>query len=257
MNIKETSMTAIKKTCPLIYAKPIFLSIAFLLLIGCGTTGKTRPFTLKIEHGQEKMDIINVVSVDKSKDSAKLAAVGVIPMGRFSEKDLAVIEKSIKDTIANININSSKTSGETNIYIIIRAYYVAASNNACSVMASIAWCATDENKNIIYSEQFYATAKGIIMTTIGSVKNKLQKNIVNRIARTAVNIASSDENTAAISPYAAENTYISYKAAAQTVPKSLSSFYSGPLYGYIGGNVDWNQVQKNDVINWKEYISKL
>jgi hypothetical protein len=236
-------------------------------MTGCGVTGKTSPFTLQLETPAmgEQMADIKIVSVELGEASSRLVPVGVYAWGKFSDEDLAVLEKSLRDTISGVNHRQyAQSDSALHLYTIIRRYLLAASNVEGAVLACIAWCATDENRNIVYHEQFYAS-KAAGMTTLGAIKNSVNKSIVLRIAQTAVNIASSTGESA-IEPVLAENTYNYFEEAAEGTPKKLASYYTGTFdlgsayylyFGYLkspGINLGW--VKEPQHINWDGYLGK-
>jgi len=258
--LKETKVMRIK-----MFSRGARFFVICLLTVGCGVTGRTKPFTLLLPTpvNANQMKDIKIGSVELGEDSTRLVSVGTIPWGKFSSQDLVVFDKSLRNTISKATLNPNRQSDSAlQLYIIVRRYLTATSNNKVTVLACIAWCATDQNGKIVYHEQFYASKSSGFVGTVGSVKNSVNKSIVSRIAQTAINIASLTDE-AAIEPVLTEDTFNSFEEAAKGVPGELASYYSGSFdlgsayYFYFGWakgrtNLDW--AEQSHHINWNTYL---
>lgn len=241
----------------IMFAKSFCVLVVLCLITGCGITGNTQSFTLKVvpPSFNKLLPSITVASVDTEPNCSSLVVVpGVIPWGKFNSEDLSVLKKSLHNTFRMVNTSYPTDSQiELNIHMVVRRYRVAASNNVVAVLACVGWCITDQQNRIVYHEQFYASRKGgIFDPTLGAVKDVTNKAIVRSIVQNTVNYASTDKGTA-FDTVVVKNTYSSFEAAIQNLPKSMTARF--PYTWARLENVGWDQVKCSQDINWKDYLA--
>lgn len=249
----------------MLHLTTLFIIFLSYLPTGCGLTGRTIPFTLEIPKpaSEKPMAAIKVAEIDLEEDSTQLISVGVYGWGEFDTNDLKVIEKSLNQTLSKVS-TSAGSVGELNLHVVIRRYLVAASNNQGFALACVAWCATNEDQEIVFHEQFYAS-KAYRMASIGDVKMAVHKGVVRRIAENSVLLASSNRNFG-FEPVMPKNTYNSFEEAARKMPKRLASSYTGSydlgsgyyFYAIPGSSqdIDSGWASESNHINWEGYLSQ-
>ncbi|MHC4459058.1 MAG: hypothetical protein ACYS0I_18615 [Planctomycetota bacterium] len=250
-----------------VYLKTLLITGIYFLIIGCGITGTTVPFTLELSNpSPDRLTAApKVDTVELGEEASLLIPVGVFAMGKFDSNDLAVIGNSLKNTLATVKTNEfTEPIDELNLHLVIRRYLVAASNVEVTALACVAWCAINQHGKIVFHEQFYASKAGR-GTTLGAIKMAVHRGIVSRIAETAVVLASSSGETA-IAPAMPENTYNSFEEAVRGMPKQLTSYYFGAFnlgsayyisHGRTSSqdvNTDWAREPYH--INWENYLTR-
>jgi hypothetical protein len=134
--------------------KVICLSLSCLLVNGCGTFGGTKVVNVQISNlPRGPLASIHTGTVALAPDATKLDSVGVYPVGKFSASDLANIKTSLNKAFCTIQQTQGVDNRNLNIHVIIRRYLVAASNNSGATLACVAWCAVDQDNQIVYDEQ--------------------------------------------------------------------------------------------------------
>jgi hypothetical protein len=240
--------------------------IVLSVTAACGIAGGTSVVNVNINNlggivGNRRPIVVS--SVEKGSESSKVEAVMVFNWGNMSDGDVSNIKESLVNTISSVRRNPSPSTNEDplKIYVVIRKYLVQSSNAAAAVLANIAWCAVSAQQDIIYHEEFYATAKGALIVTLGMVKNQLHKAIIRRIATNAVMLAAADF-TQPFQPVAAENTFLDYAKAEANLPSELFSM-APPGYVWTNGytssgailaGIRWDWASQAEHINWPEYI---
>ena len=248
------------------------LALACVALSACGTTGTTSRFSLHLNlpAGQKAVSTVHVASVAMDPDAAYLNAINVQPWGKFGPEDLRNIEQSLQDTISPHQVTASPVADSAvDLHVVVRRYVVSTSNTAGAVLACVAWAATSSEGFLIYDEQFYASDAGYLITTIGRIKDVVNKAIVRRIATTSLAIA--QEPTATRPPGEFENTSRYFEDAVARLPKSMVSLSdpalaSSPIHivGAVGlltpsgvSRIEWKVADPSDAFDWSGYLRKL
>ena len=227
------------------------------LMAGCGVTGKTAQIVIGPQDVGVKSSIsrlIQLQDISVEPNGTKLVIVGAYPWGEYSEEDRRVLESSIKASLNNLELSENPKMSDLNLYIKIRRYLVAASNNEGAALACIAWCAASGNE-IIYSEQFFASAGGNFRT-LGSIKDDIHRGIIKRILSSAVILANEGPSPNKL-PSNVDETYSNLKEAIAPLPVSLTGT-PPPGYVYVPGNptaqVPWSWAEPNEGNDWHAYI---
>jgi hypothetical protein len=203
-----------------------------LALAGCGTTGVTTP----TEHRPPtlaptvKVRPTSLGSIDRDETGIRLMSVGVFPWGKFDNTDQANIESSIKSALISAQQASSVAADSpAYVHVLIRKYFVGASNNEGAILAGIDWVISSEDKSLLYHDAFYVThtCKFPRICTLGSEKTEVNKAIVERVVRRALSIGAGGNPNAEV----VEHAYDSFGEAAATMPEVLRSWGSAFLVG--------------------------
>jgi len=241
--------------------------LVFAALSACGTTGATSRFVLPLDlHGGEKVTTsVNVASVAMDADAAYLTVVKVKPWGKFGPDDLKNIEQSLKDTIEpHRTATSRNVDSQMDLHLVVRKYVISMSNTAGAVLACVAWAATTSKGSVIYKEQFYAFDAGYLVTTIGHIKDSVQKAIVHRIATTSLEIAQDPATTT--KPRKFDKTSTSFEEAVSCLPKSMVSMGDPATmtFSFIGllipsgkATIAWKMAELSEAFDWSGYLNKL
>jgi hypothetical protein len=244
-----------------VVAAALLSSILLAGLPSSGVAGQTEPSTLQQAPTAKKqpspLAIASVVM-----EEAKLDNVEVFAWGKPSQKDVRTIREALEKEIAPFAQKSPDTQDNPlKIWVVIRRYLVATSNDASSSLASVAWCAAYDAEHIVFHEEFYAAKHREMRFTKGPVN----KAIALRIAASARQLASIEEG-ADFQPVAVRDTYLKYSEAekhAGTVTTRAPAGWvhsDGYAYrysrGYSAVSGGWEWAQHPDRINWKEYISR-
>jgi hypothetical protein len=249
-------------------------SIAVLLCLlicavisACGSTGATSRFVLPIvlPGGEKVSTSVDVASVAMDADAAYLTVVNVKPWGKFGPDDLKNIEQSLKDTISpHLTATSRNMDSQIDLHLIVRRHFVSMSNTAGAVLACVAWAATTSKGSVIYEEQFYAFDSGYLVTTIGLIKDSVQKAIVRRIATTSLEIALDPATTTHQRKF--DKTSTSFKEAVSRLPKSMVSLGDPALMtlSVIGAiipsgkvTIEWKEADLSEAFDWSGYLKKF
>jgi hypothetical protein len=212
------------------------------------------------------MKPVEVKTVDVDSVGIQLLWVGVKPWGRFNANDLQNIRGSLEDTIAAAMRGHLATpSGGIQVQLVIRGYFVAASNNAGGVLAVVDWCAADQDERVVYQEVFYASHAARFVGTLGGEKDAVNQAIVRRVAETSLLLSSG--GGADRLPRRVKNTYDGFKDAVAVLP---AEFQSLGLPGGASAGVNlvlllipntpstpanWESVKVEQPINWSERLS--
>jgi hypothetical protein len=255
----------------------LLITLGFLawgVLLGCGTTGKTSRFVLPLDLGQSPQvtSEIRVASAAMEADAAHLIAVKVFEWGKFGTDDLRNLEQSLRNTIMeHLPATLDSTRSRLDIHLVVRRYIVGTSNMGGAVLACVAWAAASSQGKLIYKEQFYAWGAVYFIGTIGLLKDSVHKAIVRRIATTSMAIAS-DPGAASPWPTTFENTSTSLQEAVSHLPRGMvSARPSGPsdnIFGALANVVDlftppivvivqWEVAKPSENFDWQGYLEKL
>ena len=144
------------------------------MLVGCGITGDTRVMTLKPTRAiQEPVARIEVGAVQLEPEGSRLDAVAVFHWGEFTEADLQKLKESLQNTISAMQSEQPASSiNVRKLFVILRRYHMTTSSSSGACLACVAWCAVNEQGEIIYHEQFYASASGSGVITVGGIKEQ-------------------------------------------------------------------------------------
>lgn len=251
-------------------AKLLAVPLSLLVLAalsGCGITAARESSVLPLDlHGGEKVTTsMNVASVTIEDDAAYLTAVKVKPWGKFGPDDLTNIEQSLKDTIApSLTAKSHNVDSQMDLHLVVRKYIVSLSNTAGAVLVCVAWAATTSKGTVIYKEQFYAFDAGYLTTTIGHIKDSVQKAIVQRIAKTSLEIA--QDPVTAKKPRKFDKTSSSFEEAVSCLPKTILSMDdpAAMTFSFIGlfipsgkATIKWEMADLKEAFDWGGYLNKL
>lgn len=237
-----------------------FLMLCSAFVAGCGTFGATS--VVKVQPSKPAvgpMAKINVGSVNLADDATKLDAVMVIPVGKFSASDLNKVTQSLRNAVSSAQSPQDILPGRTlTLHVLLRRYLVTTSNSAAAALGCVAWCALDETGKIVCDEQFYASDSVVLIGTVGAVKNKVNRAIVQRITDISAHLASPQASSGAL-PAFPENAFGDFAAATKDLPQEFRSVHALNIGGWIGfatsgAKADWTWVQRPDGIKWPEYI---
>ena len=200
--------------------------LASILLSACAATmGHTTRKAVEMDKAliNTPMNPVQLKTVDVDSAGIQLLSVGVKPWGRFDADDLQNIRGSLEDTLAAATRSrgSSATGSELQIHLVIRGYFVAASNNAGGVLAVVDWCAADQGAHVLYQEVFYASHAVRLVGTLGGEKDVVDQAIVRRVAETSL-LLSSGASTNGL-PRKVKDTYDQFNEAVAVLPSDFES----------------------------------
>jgi len=247
--MKNTIVSIITVSC---------LSLLCLMFCGCGTFGGTKVVSVPMSNmPRGPFAQIHTGTVTLAANATKLDAVGVYPVGEFSKKDLRNIDKSLSKAFCTIQQSQEVDSARNlTIHVMIRRYLVAASNNDGGTLACVSWCAVNQDDQIVYDEQFYASYSSHF-STLGRSKNKVNLAIVSRIAEVSAYLASPNPRKHSIKY--PENAYATISPAIEDLPEVLYSCLYANVGGSIisasaGGTTEWEWAAQNNRVNWAAYL---
>ena len=206
-----------------------FLTVVSAALAACTLTGSTARETLNVRAVAPARLAVPIV-IDKvvaSRDAPGLIAAGTMRVGAFNLDDLANIRGTLADTLrASASAAPAEIDDRLRLSVVIRRYLVAHSNNAAGALVAVDWCAARGGGDAVYRELFYAAGEGAWVTSLGEVKNRAQRALVQRIAESALRLAEIGGGAPAV-PVRVEGTYETVEAAAATLPARLKSVALG------------------------------
>lgn len=239
------------------YRLNTLIILTVLCLNGCGLAGGTssvkvnvddRILTGKLANKVELsyFDIAQEAQINSTMDSqvSKNSIFNTI----FSSSDKKAFIKSVEQSLNQVTWPNKKT---LKLEILLRGHQVASGSLYISALGIWYWQITNENNEILYQEQFYASDSNVdqIWQTVGAIKENVNWYAVNRILHTAILIASSD--TEGDIPMF-DHTYSTLEQATENLPSSYAVF-AAPIYTYKGipiltdgGRtiyVDWDSVE--------------
>lgn len=247
--------------------------LASIGLAGCGTTGRTSPFTLDLDlpRGQKITTDIRIASAAIDPNASIFKAINVRPWGAFEPDDLKNIEQSLRDTMAP-HVPAAVRSGgpRLDVHLMIRRYMVSVSNTGGAVLASVTWAATASDGKLVFQEQFFASDSVHFVGTIGQLKESVHRAVVRRIAATSLALATAPDGMGA-QPGNFENTYPSLEAAAERLPQTMVSMgipglmaVPIPVVSAVGlltpngiSQVQWTAANPSSDFDWQGYLAKL
>jgi len=249
-------------------------AVVFLLLStalsACGTTGDTSRFALQLDVPTKPKppSEVHVASVAMEPDAATLINVQTFAWGKLDEDDLKHIEDSLKYTLAPY-IPKPPIDSRVNVHMVIRRYIVGTSNNAGAALACVAWAATDSNGQMVYEEQFYASAVTYLIGTVGLLKDSVHRAIVRRIAVTSLELALHPGGQPR--PTKFPQTSTSLEEAAAPLPTTLVSLgnpvmaaSSSHVVSAVGlltpsgiQAVEWHVAEPSEQFDWEGYLRNI
>ena len=231
------------------------LASVALLTAGCGITGATRRIVLDASARGDAMSTrkMELTGVTLEPEATKLLAIAVFPWGELSAQDVQTLDLSLRDNLRLSQVPGNLKEPSLLIDVRIRRHLVATSNNAGAALACVAWRARLSGV-MIYEEQFYASASGRLIGTVGSVKNSVNKGIVERIVRSAILIAN-NASVPSILPLQVKGTYLVFDDSIKGLPKAMTSL-PPPGYVYVPGNpsskVPWSWAEPTEAVRWEQ-----
>jgi hypothetical protein len=223
------------------------LLIASLIgLPGCSSNGATtRQVVGLADMSLPKISLaVAVKSVSINPGATAPDGAGSGSLADFDQADLENLRASLVDTLhAAMNSRSLDVSETISIYLVIRNYAMAASRLDGAGLAAVDWCAARPSGTPIYRELFYVTERKLFVGSPGGMKDRLNKAVVQRIAESALLLASPNKLDLGL-PRRIEGTYMNPKAALATLPRHLRSrsaatmpSYTVLQFGYIPGSL--------------------
>lgn len=248
----------------------LLVMLASVLVSACAATmGQTTRRAVEVDRALTTAPIqpVQVKTVDVDSAGIQLLSVHVQPWGRFDANDLQNIRGSLEDTIGAATRSrgsSGNGSGEIQVRLVIRGYFVAASNNAGGVLAVADWCVADQDERVLYQEVFYASHAARLVGTLGGEKDAVNQAMVRRVAETSLLLASGADVDRL--PRKVKNTYDGFEEAVKILPAEFQSF------GVAGGAspaenlvlmlvpnspstpANWESVKVEQPINWSQRL---
>lgn len=249
--------------------------VALSFLWGCASLfGGTSVFTLPLDPWllSGRTASLQLASLEMEPGACRLPDEGersVGFFGDFSPHDVENLRQSLQTTLGPA-APKAQAEGGLSLYVVVRSYIVVGLDDRNTrVLACTAWCLADPSGNIVYDEQFFASNRTGSMTPIGSCKMAVNRKIVERIATRAV--YATQPSPPAVEPIF-EGTFNDFGNAARPLDLPGSAFvptgkfkqetkyygsYSATTTTSEGKYVplDWNRVERQGLINWKDYIA--
>ncbi len=243
-------------------SKKIFVFLLNLSLIlffsGCGTKGGTSVIEYSskaiLETGQ--VPTLNLSSLVLRDGGTRLINFGTQPWGEFNKdgSDLHILKQSFKKSFIKNNRMADKKEFPLNIHVIINRYLVAHSNADCIAVACVSWCVTDINNNILFHETFFARNERLMLTTIGAVKDSINRNIIARIMEKSLCL-NCDNSLIKV-----ENTSDNFNEIIKGFSRNLISIDANILmhvsskHAVSAEKIELDWVNYSAEINWKERL---
>jgi hypothetical protein len=230
-----------------------------VLLTGCGgLLGGTRPFVLPLDGtaGSVPRAAVSLASFEVAPGANEVKATGTFPLGAFGEDDRRVVERSFRDTLAEVSWpEAPQPARDWKLHVLLRRHLVAHSSSSGGVLACVGWALVSGDGRVVFSEQFYASVAGAgsgrrngekVPDNLGRVKDALHRAIVERIVETALRLATAPgERTGSV---AVAHTYETIQEAAQPLPTRLTSIMGIPPIAHR--RVDWTLIDPQPPIDW-------
>lgn len=217
-------------------------TIAATLATACsGTTGGTQRFSLDLgPAGNNPVRRVEVATLGVEPDANLVQATGTHAWGAFDANDELVLRDSLSASLDRATERLA-TDPSTPLYLHtrVRRYVVAHSNNAGGVLACVSWCLADGQGTPMFEETFYASSSGRLVTTLGQIKDAVNRAIVERIGRSALSLSSTSPATP-LPGRSTPHTFATIEEAADPLPEALFSAF-GPI-PYAAGRPDWTSV---------------
>jgi hypothetical protein len=233
------------------------LTLACLQACG-GAFGGTKSFTLDVAEPAEAPPryVVRLATLEVPKGANELDSIGTYHVGKLDAGELADIRKSLESTLQRVEWPAAgAAAGEFGLHILFTRYYVAHSNNDGAIIATVDWALASEAREIAFSERFFASAqasdvKGV--NTLGKLKDLLNQQIVRRVVDSSVQVATRPEAKPDVS---VGHTYATAQAAAEPLPKRLTSLFGLPEFSTKG--VDWAEGASTPAIDWSRRLAEM
>jgi hypothetical protein len=219
--------------------------IALVPVMMPSTKGKTSTAIMDLKPLNQAEQKASVKMIFLETQDSKLQDIGgnvgfMVSAAKFNEKDQAVLDESLRGTIARLN--GPKASGlkpEIRVRAVVHKYLMVITGREPAVMACVGWAAMDETDHIRFQEQFYAATTGSAFGTIGGAKNAVNRNIIRRIGEKSAALAGL---TLAASSDSNKGTFDTYADAYQAGPKWPS--------------VDWGWAAAPAQMDWERMLQR-
>jgi hypothetical protein len=250
-----------------------FLCIIFMViaisLVGCASTfGGTKAFTIPLGGAlSELKGPVKVASVEMDTEASRLVYQDLAGFGKFDAKDLDNLRESICKTLMPASTVPVVENGlNFDLYVVVRTYIIYNTAQRFNVLACVAWCLADPSGEIVYHEQFFASDKGSSFgTTIGDVKMTLHRNLVRRIGMKALYVVkvhppehepvfpgTYDDFDSTAKPLHLPDTVFVATSGLKTRMSGTQTIW---YHEGITKDADWDRVEREGFINWKEYVA--
>ena len=224
--------------------------IAFTLG-ACGLFGRTS--VVRVDLGAQAGEVgLGLTEMDAAR--SEMIAVGAYEMGRFSDRDLKTLRRSLER-----NLESAESEAALDVHVYIRSFVITASNNAGWALASVAWCLTAPDGTVAFQEQVYVASKGRLVVTIGKVKERLMRRLVERVGGVSLHLARGGSPEGL--PAMPEGVSHTPEGAAVGLPRVLQSHYIFTLGGYVWSGrsdavvTDPASTAITDVFDWPAHLA--
>jgi len=235
---------------PRLYRGAVILSL--LLLAGCSS--RTVVLSPKDVGGSEGVQRpIMLRSMELEPDASALVTVQTFPVGAFNDEDFATLRGSLNETTSTLRAAGASTQrAPLRLHVVIRRYLLAHSNSGGAILSCVAWAAEVDGQ-VIYTEQFYATAVTFLMGTTGGQKTDVNTRIVQRIVSRAVLLS---RDTSRPPDTSTERTYDTFEDALKDLPRRLTSVApTGKRVYATSGSVPWAWAKPSTDIDWSGKIA--
>jgi len=164
---------------------------------------------------------IELQSFELDPAGVRLIGIGTFPMDEFDDEDFANLRRSLEATLAGASAGHPRSTAEPiRLAVRIGQYVVGSTSTERAIWAAIEWHAGAGTNACVYQEVFYATGASGLVGTVPGEKDGVNRSIVERIAASALALASGQVTRA--EPVA--GTYSTFDAAAESVPEVIQSW---------------------------------
>ena len=237
-----------------ITAHTLYVIVLCGLVAGCaGAYGATDLFVLSIEQSStiSTNKRVEFGSFAVASDANTIFTAGAMqPHGAFNEKDEEIFKRSLKDTLNTVRWPADEEAKSVWIvHVLLRRQILAFDGKSVSLLAVVSWCLASRSGKIVYQEQFYAADSGVLVFTIGGIKNSVNQAIVRRITETSLLLSSSNSNSKS---FPLENTYDSIEKAASVLHKQINQ----PRFFRADDvkTIPWETLDVKEPVNWENRI---
>jgi hypothetical protein len=213
---------------------------------GCGAYGRTRPFVLTGVKASvpQPLPAISVGLVEVDEHGLQEVAVDCVAIPAYGQQDLAALRRSLRDTLSRSPASAS--AGRWTLHLVLRRYLNAYSSTGGRILACAAWCIVDDSQAVLYQEQFYVQARGGLVVTIGAIKNRIHRSIVQRIVEKVLELhAHGAESARAL---VVGKTYDTFAAVP---PDVLTTLQGRSAWGAL----DWNSGRCDAEMDWQAKLA--
>jgi len=228
--------------------------IVAVLCCGCASPIVVKP---QVPEGGTRTPTISETSVILPDEASVDLPVGVFPLGRFTQRDMSILQDSIVRSLANLDRHAeASTSNSPRLIIVIRSLVNQYSNNSGYLFGCIAYCLADQEGKILYQDQFYTRAEGHIVVTPGMALNAFNKRVAKRIVGGV--LAFYDQSPFPQAPV--DGTFDKFEDAARTMPKTVSSYYTvkdtagTKRVASATDDTTWHVATRSEPIEWSMYL---